>query len=155
MPRIQTDSFGELDFQESAVYRFPQGLPGFEEERAFLFLDRPGSEPLMFMQSLVTPKLCFILLPILAIDQAYDLVLDTEHLATLGLPDPHPRIGEEVLCAAIVCAARRPDEVPTANLLAPVVVNLKGKLGMQVIQPGNRYSHCQPLFVQEELARCS
>jgi flagellar assembly factor FliW len=155
MPQIQTECFGTLEFLASSVYHFPFGLPGFEDERAFVFLDRPGTQPLIFMQSLATPSLCFILLPMLAIDPAYDLVLEDEQARHLGLPGVHPRIGKDVLCAAIVCAARRSDEVPTANLQAPVVVNLKRQVGMQVIQPGTRYSHCHPLLAQEEVATCS
>jgi len=155
MPQIHTECLGEIEYQESSVFHFPFGLPGFEDERAFLFLDRPGAEPLIFMQSLATPKLCFILLPILAVDPHYELFLEDETAARLGLPDTGPRIGTDVLCAAIVCAARRPDDVPTANLLAPVVVNLKRQIGTQAIQPGARYSHCHPLFSQEEVATCS
>jgi flagellar assembly factor FliW len=155
MPRIQTECFGEIEFLESSVFHFPLGLPGFEDERAFVFLDRPGTAPLLFMQSLATPSLCFILLPILAVDAAYELTLDEEQAALLGLSELRPRIGEDVLCAAIVCAARQPDEVPTANLLAPVVVNFRQGVGMQAIQPGARYSHRHPLFGAEEAVPCS
>ena len=155
MPRVQTKCFGEIEFQESSVFHFPLGLPAFENERAFLYLDRPGAAPLMFMQSLATPSLCFILLPILAVDPGYRLSLEEEQAELLGLETADPRIGQDVLCAAIVCAARRPDEVPTANLLAPVVVNFRKQVGLQVIQPAAGYSHCHPLFAQGELATCS
>jgi len=155
MPQIRTESFGEIEFAESAVFRFPLGLPAFEDEREFVFVERPGTAPLLFMQSVTSHTLCFILLPILAVDPEYQLVLEEDQVAILGLSSTRPRIGEDVLCAAIVRAARRPDEVPTANLLAPLVVNFRNGLGVQVIQPGTRYSHCHPLLKTEELAPCS
>jgi len=73
----------------------------------------------------------------------------------LGLDSVYPSIGEDVLCAAIVCAARRRDEVPTANLLAPIVVNFRRQVGLQVIQASSGYSHCHPLHAQEEPVPCS
>lgn len=155
MSKILTAYFGELDYTESAVFRFPSGLPGFEQEHAFLFLQRPQTEPLMFLQSLATPQLCFVLLPILVVDTNYRVKLDAEELAALRLaPDRQPRIGEDILCAAIVRAGDNGPEGPTVNLLAPVVVNLKDQMGMQVIQADSSYSHRHPIY-PKELSPCS
>jgi flagellar assembly factor FliW len=155
MPRIQTTYFGELEYAESAVFQFPYGLPGFERERTFLFVQRPQTEPLMFLQSLATPHLCFILLPILAADPHYRVSLDAEDLAVLRLPaGRQPRIGEDILCAAIVRAGDSEDAGPTANLMAPVVVNIKEKTGIQVVHADSPYSHRHPLIPGKELAPC-
>jgi flagellar assembly factor FliW len=155
MPRIQTVYFGELDYAGRDVFHFPQGLPGFEQERGFLFVQQPQTEPLMFLQSLRDPQLCFILLPILVLDANYRLNLDAEDLAALQLaPGRQPRIGEDILCAAIVSAGDGRQEGPTANLLAPVVVNLKQQIGMQVIQADSPYTHRHPLTLGRELAPC-
>src|SRR5579863_8506726 len=98
MPKILTTYFGELDYAESAVFQFPYGLPGFERERAFLFVQQPQTEPLMFLQSLGEPGLCFILLPILVADSNYKIVLDTEDLAALHFTDGRqPGIGVDIL----------------------------------------------------------
>jgi flagellar assembly factor FliW len=158
MPRIQTKCFGEMEYSPDAVFSFPDGMPGFENEHAFVFLKQPDAHPLMFMQSLSVPDLCFILLPVLAADPHYNLQLAEEDLATLRLPaGRQPRIGQDVLCAVLVCAAgdQRPD--PTVNLRAPIVVNLKLQIGMQAIQAQSEYSYRHPLVShdsQEELARC-
>ncbi|HUI55982.1 MAG TPA: flagellar assembly protein FliW [Bryobacteraceae bacterium] len=156
MPRLLTTYFGEIDFADASVFQFPHGLPGFETEHAFVFLRQPHTEPLMFMQSLTDPKLCFILLPILVADPRYRVNFDKEDIAELKLePGRQPRIGEDILCAAILRAgdAEHPD--PTVNLMAPVVVNLKEKIGMQVIQPESGYSHREPLFPRLETLPCS
>lgn len=154
MPQIRTAYFGELDYAEGTVFRFPHGLPGFEQERAFLFLRRPHTEPLLFLQSLNDPRLCFILLPILVADPAYEVVLDADDLAALRLPPgSKPRIGQEILCAAVVNTGTG-DSGPTANLMAPIVVNIKEQVGMQVIHADSRYSHRHPILVGEEVASC-
>jgi flagellar assembly factor FliW len=150
MARIQTKCFGEVDYSPESVFEFPQGMPGFEAEHAFLFMNQPATYPLMFMQSLSRVDLCFILLPVLAADPQYKLCVSDEDLATLCLPaGKQPRIGKDILCAAMVCTgnAERPD--PTVNLLAPIVVNLKQQIGIQAIQTPSRYSYRHPLIPQD------
>jgi len=154
MPQIRTAYFGELDYTDGTVFHFPYGLPGFEHEHTFLFLKQPHTEPLLFLQSLSDAKLCFILLPILVIDEHYKINLDAEDLAALHLPaGRQPRIGEEILCAAIVTTCEGGE--PTANLMAPVVVNLKEQIGLQAIQADSPYSHKHPILTGKELAPCS
>jgi len=156
MPQICTAYFGLLDYTEDTVFHFPYGLPGFEHEHAFLFLKRPHTEPLLFLQSLGNPRLCFILLPILAVDSNYSLDFDAEDLTVLRLnPCREPRIGEDILCAAIVTPGSGSDGEPTANLMAPVVVNLKEQIGMQIIRTDSRYSHRHPIPVGKEVTPCS
>ena len=156
MLRLQTTYFGELDYSEGSVYQFPNGLPGFESEQEFVFLRQPHTEPLMFMQSLANPKLCFILLPILVADAQYQVQLDPEYAGELKLAaNCRLRIGEDILCAAILSPGHEDMPEPTVNLMAPVVVNLKERIGMQVIQTNSPYSHRHPLFGPQELVPCS
>jgi flagellar assembly factor FliW len=156
MPQIRTAYFGELDYTDGTVFHFPYGLPGFEHEHAFLFLKKPHIEPLLFLQSVGNTRLCFILLPILVLDPNYAVHLDADDLAALHLaPGCQPRIGEDILCAAIVNTGADEGGQATANLMAPVVVNIKEQIGMQVIQADSPYSHRHPIPVEREMAPCS
>jgi flagellar assembly factor FliW len=67
--------------------------------------------------------------------------MSAEDIRLLGLWRA-PRIGEDVLCLAVLSI--RP-EGPTANLLAPVVVNLRNRLAVQAVAPDSEYSHRHPL----------
>ena len=156
MPQIRTAYFGELDYTDGTIFHFPYGLPGFEHDHAFLFLKQPHTEPLLFLQSLGNSRLCFILLPILVVDPNYAVNFDAEDLAALHLATGRqPVLGEDILCAAIVTPGGGVQGEPTANLMAPVVVNLKEQIGMQVIQTGSPYSHREPIPVGKEVAPCS
>jgi len=155
MIRIRTKYFEDIDYSDTSLYCFRYGLPGFEQERYFVFLSRPDSHPLIFMQSTVTPGLCFILLPALIADPEYELLLDDEALTALELPLVcQPRIGQDILCAVTVCA-RGNGEPPTVNLLAPIVVNLHNRIGIQAIQTQSGRSHRHPLVQQEQVTPCS
>lgn len=153
MPQIPTKFCGELDCDPGSIYSFPSGLPGFEEQSSFVFLTIPGAEPLILLQSVSTRNLCFILMPILAVDRNYRLELTAEESLELQLPqDRRPQIGQDVLCAAIVCSGQ--GQAPTANLMSPVVVNLQAKVGMQVIHGESGYSHRHALQPEEAALPC-
>jgi flagellar assembly factor FliW len=159
MTRIQTKCFGEMSYSQDAVFEFPNGLPGFEEERLFVFLSQPATHPLMFMQSLTHASVCFILLPILTVDPNYQLALSADELEALRLAaGRQPQIGTEVLCAAMVCTGGETRTYPTVNLQAPIVLNLLERIGIQAIQTLSRYSHQHPLLTLNpapEAATCS
>ena len=73
-----------------------------------------------------------------------------QDLEVLGLPAHHqPRIGEDILCLAVLSIRKTGT---TANLLAPVVVNLKNYRAVQAVTPESGYSHQHLLFPQEAVA---
>jgi flagellar assembly factor FliW len=144
MPEFDTTCFGRISYEENSWFYFPSGLPGFERLRSFLPLSFPDRQPLLFLQSLEDPELCFISLPVLAADPDYRLEISPEDLAILGLaPRVAPRIGTDVLCLAVLSLR---EAGPTANLLAPIVVNLHNRRGVQAISPGGTYSHQHALL---------
>jgi flagellar assembly factor FliW len=153
MSTVQTRFFDELEYQNEALFCFPAGLPGFEDHHNFVFIKKPGLEPLMFLQSLDNRSLCFILLPVGAIERTYRLELTEDEIRELGLAaDRKPVVGEDILCAALICNGDT--DGPSANLMAPIVVNLHNNVGMQVIHGESSYSHRHPLLPSEAYAPC-
>jgi flagellar assembly factor FliW len=142
MPLVQTQQFGPLNYDPSAEIEFPQGLPGFEHEHRFVVLEPSTLAPVVFLQSASTPSLCFTALPVAAIDPAYDLSLNAEDHALLGA-------GSSVPLALL--SANEGGKL-TANLLAPVVVNLTRRIAAQIVRWDTKYSHSHPLG---EEASCS
>ena len=154
MPSLPTTYFGQLDYNEDSVFEFPSGIPGFEEHTRFLLVDHAQSHPLVFVQSLLSPSLCFIAVPVLVVDPQYRLELTEEDLTSLQFPSGvPPRIGEELACLALVTVIEFSD--PTANLRSPLVLNLKARVGLQIIHQDVRYSFRQPIQPREEVTPCS
>ncbi|HEX3745568.1 MAG TPA: flagellar assembly protein FliW [Bryobacteraceae bacterium] len=151
MPETETANFGTISFAPESVFEFPHGLPGFEDRRRFLPVQHAGSAPIVFLQSMEDPSLCFTTLPIWVIDPQYRLHVTEQDLELLGFPpDRQPGIGADVLCLAVLSI--RPAGA-TANLLAPVVVNLKNYKAVQAVSAESGYSHQHALF-PEEVAAC-
>lgn len=143
MPQCLTQHFGIADYQDDSIVEFPAGVPGFERETRFLALELSQHKPVVFLQSLTTPDLCFVTLPILVVEPGYRLYMAAGDVERLGLPGSRPpRIGQDVLCLAILTIK---ETGTTANLLAPVVVNLKNRMAVQAVAPDGGYSHQHPL----------
>jgi flagellar assembly factor FliW len=154
MLSTETRHFGAIQYQEDAVFDFPSGLPGFEDQRQFVLLERPDTRPLVFMQSLSTPSLCFITVPVKVAKSDYELCVPPEDLASLDVDTRRqPLIGEEVLCLAIV--SLQEDRPPTVNLLSPLVINIRTRQGIQTIQADSGYSHQHPFLPSEGGPPCS
>ena len=148
MPDLNTKYIGRIRYNEQDTLEFPAGLPGFDQERQFVAVEVPSAKPILLFQSLKTPGLCFMTLPVMVVDQAYQLSMSSEDLQAIGLdPARQPEIGPDVLCVAILAVAEGQD--PTANMLAPLVVNFKTRQAVQAIQVETNYSHQHPLPVPE------
>lgn len=133
MRSADTKYFGTLRYREEAVFEFPHGLPAFEEETRFVLIELPEHEPLVFLQSLTQPELCFLAFPILVVDRDYQLEISREDLAILELDsDASLQLGSDLLVLALI--SLHDGLSATANLMAPIVVNLRKRQGLQAIR---------------------
>jgi len=143
MEVIDTKNFGAIPYLPEAVLEFPAGLPGFEQVRRFLPVRLPETEPLIFLQSLDRPEICFITLPAKAVDPDYRLEMTDADAERIGFKRARrTAAAPEPLCLAIVSVK---EAGPTANLLAPVVINPANNRAVQAIAPGSDYSWEHPL----------
>ncbi len=103
--------------------------------------------PIVLLQSMTRASLCFVALPLQAVDRGYQLAIAPEDLADLGLATGRqPELGAEVLALALL--SLHDDSLATANLMAPVVLNVKTRRGLQAIRRDSRYSHQHPVAAQ-------
>jgi flagellar assembly factor FliW len=152
MPAADTKHFGKVPYDSGTEIEFPCGLPAFEQCRRFVLVRFPRTDPLFFLQSLEDRNLCFPALRALAVDPQYQLRLAKEDLRRLNLPaSRQPRIGEEVECLVVVALR---DGRATANLLAPIVINLRRMQAVQAVcGDSDKLQH--PLRPPEKAGVCS
>lgn len=140
MPFVETKYFGTMPYCKESVFEFPFGLPGFEEEKRFVLIELPDHAPLVFLQSLTQTGLCFLAFPILVVDRGYRLAVAAEDLAALQLdPERQPELGTEVLVLSLL--SMHDKFSPTANLMAPIVINVRSRCALQAIRRDSDYSH--------------
>ena len=144
MSVVLTRDFGEVACDASSEWFFPQGLPGFEDQNRFVLIERPSFAPVLFLQSLSTAQLCFLAVPVWVVDPSYQVGMTRADLDTLELSS-QPAPGDGTLCLAILSAG---GDSFTANLLAPVVVNLETRTALQAVRTDAIYSHLHPMHVE-------
>jgi flagellar assembly factor FliW len=152
MPQCETKYFGNVSYEAGAAVEFAAGLPGFESCHRFLPIEETGRRPLIFLQSLEQPGLCFVTIPVAAIDPGYGLKMSAEDMAAAGF-DPRPDHPADIVCLAVLSLAHA--SAPTVNLLAPIVINPRTGQAVQSVRDDAVYSCGQPLGQAPELASCS
>jgi flagellar assembly factor FliW len=117
---------------------FPRGLPGFEDQNRFVLIEREALAPIVLLESVATPDLHFLAVSVWLVDPAYQIGITEDDLSLLNL-EHQPQSGDGVTCLAILSALE--GEPFTANLLAPVVIHPRTRVGVQAVRNDARYSH--------------
>jgi flagellar assembly factor FliW len=143
MPTCQTKFHGILTYEPEQILHIPSGLFGFSHETEFLLLELPSARPMAFLQSIRSSNLCFISLPAQIIEADYKLWMSRGDVTAFGYPETRPPVmGKDVLCLALLTVGER--QATSANLLAPIVIDIARHYGMQVIVEAP-YSHRHPV----------
>ena len=148
MKKIMTSRFGEIEAAEDAVIHFPAGIPAFEDEREFILIPYEEDSPYVFLQSVRTPELAFLMTMPLTFFPDYEFTIDDEVETELGLTSP-----EEVLIYAILTLAGSEICDLTANLMAPIVINATMRRGKQIVLDRSPYTTKHRLFPNEKEGR--
>lgn len=138
--KIETKYHGLIEVQKEEVIRFPKGLPGFLDELEFVVIPFTEDETFYILQSIQTPELGFVLTNPFMFYPDYDFNLENQTVDVLELES-----AEEVAVYTVLTMAD-PFHHTSANLQAPVVVNVKKKIGKQVILTGSPYQTKHNLF---------
>lgn len=137
---VKSTRFGELEVVEDQIIDFPYGIPGFYDEKRFVFLDYRPDSPFYFLQSIENADLTFLLIDPFAFFNDYEFALDDELAAEIGLSRDNP---PAVFNIATVKGSL---ENMTVNLLAPVVINARDRKGRQIVLEKTDYPTRYALF---------
>lgn len=140
--RIDTTRFGTLEIHERDMFLFPQGLIGMETLRQWALLPDPQSPAIAWLQSASRGDRALPLISPRAFVEGYRVRANRRALAAL-----HLRPGDEVYVLTTV--AGEPGRL-TTNLRAPLVLNLRRRIGCQVITEDS-HSLQYPLAVERHL----
>jgi len=131
---INTVRFGKIIISQGEKINFPEGLLGFSQYTDFCLVDPQDDTLILWLQSIQEPSLAFPVLEPKIFYPSYIVRLSALELRQLQLSN----INESVVFSVITI----PSDVTqmTANLKAPLAVNLKNQIGRQVVLQENEYS---------------
>src|SRR3974377_2278454 len=145
MPLARTKHLRRGGYQEPACPTFPPGWPAFERLTRFLLIEQPAAAPLVFLQSLDDAGVCLPAIAVTAVDPDYELSLTSEDLEELGLTSSEQSPAANTIGCFVILTVPASGP-PTANLLAPVVINLATRVAVQSVRTDDRYSHLHPII---------
>ncbi|QHA37717.1 flagellar assembly protein FliW [Rossellomorea marisflavi] len=141
---IQTAYHGSFTVNDEDLLSFPQGVPGFHEEKQFVLIPLEDNNWFQILQSTMTPDLAFITTNPFLYFSEYDFELDGANLEQLGNPTT-----ADIQVLAIL-TVKNPFNESTANLQAPIIINTANKSGKQVILTDTNYRTQHQILAQPD-----
>ena len=132
--------FGEIDIEPGDIITLRGGLIPFVGFEHFVLLSYEEEEPFQWLQSVQIPELALVTVPVAIAFPDFHPHLPAEIRNWLGIGED-----EEPLWLATVVLASTLEEM-TANLLAPIAINLRTKRGKQVVQDLDTHWARRPLL---------
>lgn len=139
---IHTSRFGLISITNDDVIQFPEGLLGFNELRRFVLLDDPSDEIFAWLQSCDEPGIAFPLLEPELFTSNYSVNLTKHDLEVLGLMTK-----EGIRSFSIITIPADPTQM-TANLKAPIVINVAKRVARQCVLQDNSLAIREPIFTR-------
>jgi flagellar assembly factor FliW len=137
---FQTRRFGLIDIPEEKVLRFKGGIPGLECMCRSILIKVEETLPFYWLQSLEDGDVSLPVISPLVVAEQYAPSVEDSALEGLELARD-----EDLL---IVVVAVIPQDVTkmTANMAAPLLINIEKNIGKQVILDNPEWQMRQPIY---------
>lgn len=133
--QINTRDFGLIEVEEDAIYQFPNGIYGFEEDRRFAVFSRSVEDlDFLYLQSLDHTLPCFLVFEPWDLYPHYRPEMTTEDLAACGAQTT------DDLILLVIATLPSSIEDLSLNMKSPVALNPKTKQARQIVLQSAEYS---------------
>ncbi len=137
---IQTSRFGAVTVTAEDILDFPEGILGFADLRKFVLLDDPSDEIFAWLQSADSPNVAFPVLEPELFSQTYHVALTKHDMEALNMT-----ANSRTRCFTIVTIPADVTQM-TANLKAPIVINIEKRCARQCVLQDNHLAIREPIF---------
>jgi flagellar assembly factor FliW len=141
----------DLDVPAANELILPQGIIGFPEHRRAELLYSPDHLPFLWMRLHGPDTLHFVVIEPAGLIPGYEPEIFDEDAAQLDLQE-----AADAMVLNIVTLRRQQPVEATVNLIGPIIVNRRSRIGRQrVIANHGRYSARHPLVDNSQAAVCA
>lgn len=137
---VKTKYHGTVSFEERDIIKFNKGLPGFESLKSFILLPVEGSDVFKILHSIEDEEIGLIVVSPFEFIKDYEVELKDEFIHELSI-----KREEDVLILNTVTLNSNISNI-TANLRAPIIINIREALGEQIILEDENLSIKYPLI---------
>ena len=141
--KIETSRFGTVSYSEQEILFFPRGIPAFESKHEWILAGTDDSA-VKWLQSLDDGDLALPVTSPDAVQPDYNARIPEDELYLIGSVNPQD--------LALLIVVSIPDSAPwnmTANLRAPILINLKTHKAVQVIALNEDYPIRHMVFPED------
>ncbi len=132
---ISTAQFGDIQIEQEQVFFFPNGLLGFEDLKKYVLIADEETDPFKWLISLDDTSIGFPLISPYFIDYEYDINKKIDN-------------NNQVIFAVVTLQNEK--KRITANLKAPLIIDLSLMQGEQILLPTEKYSTSFEIIVNVE-----
>lgn len=137
---LETTFYGTREYLKEDIIHFKKGLPGFESLKEFIIFDADENGVFNVLQSVEDKDIGLIVISPFSKVKDYEFNIDQEVEKRLNIEN-----SEDVLVLNTVTVSENIENI-TTNLRAPIIINIKNKLGEQIILNDEKYEVKHPLF---------
>jgi flagellar assembly factor FliW len=138
--KVNTKYHGVKEYKEEDIITFRRGLPGFEELKHFILFKLEENELFSILHSVENENTGLVVVSPFDVLKDYQLELSEEVIKELKIENE-----QEVLVVNTVTLSSKVENI-TVNLKAPVIINIKARLGEQIILDKDEYKIKHPLI---------
>ena len=138
---IDSVRFGQIQIDTSLLFDFVAPIIGYDKYTYFALIDTTPDSPFKWLQSVNDPNLAFPITLCSYFDIEYNISISKEDLELIGAKSM-----EDIMALNIVSIPLGDPQGATANLRAPIIININNNKAMQVILRDTSYQIKQPLF---------
>jgi flagellar assembly factor FliW len=138
--KLETGSFGTLEYEEPSVIHIPEGMLGFAKFKRYILVENEDIHPFKWLQSLDLPQVAFPVVDPRLLIHDYVCTVTPEDLRSLEI-----EIESDLVTLAVSIIPEDPARA-TINLKAPVFINHRKMIGKQVILSESDYDTMMPIL---------
>jgi flagellar assembly factor FliW len=139
--KLKGTRFGDIEYSKGDIINFPDGMIGFQDHKRFVVLNTKEGSAYRWLQSIDEPNLAFLLSMPESFVKEYAPEISDAEAERLELEPETPHL---ILVTTTIPAGN--PQLATANLAAPVIINLETRKAKQVILDDEAYTIRYPIF---------
>lgn len=141
---LVTKHHGVIEYNDEDIIMFKKGLPGFKELKKFIVFTLESNKDFSVLHSIEDIEVGLVMVSPFAIMKDYEFKIPDSFIEELEIARP-----EDVLALTTVTLSSNIEKI-TTNLKAPMIINIKEKLGEQLILDNDKYKIKHTLFKMDK-----
>ena len=135
MPEIESRILGKIEVTDNSLYHLNGSILAFEDYDEFYLVNMDGEGTYKILQSKDDKNICFILIDPFLVFKDYQPDIHDEDIKSLSIESE-----SDIYLLTIVTVPKGDLKSMTANLIAPIVFNIKNHKAKQCTALGDKYT---------------